>query len=151
MNRSNHALRRARERYGIKISAKNLDEITALISKGKAHHLEKRGRLDVYAVSYNGDVFIAAYGRKEKRVLTFMPYVKYIKDIERLGLIAKVNVYSICNKCGADVRYSINGTLTSVARNGKTTELKKGIKWGECHLCLGMLIVHGVKKSIASN
>lgn len=148
MNRSNHALRRARERYGVKITARDLDAISATIAAGDAHLLQRRGRTTVYAVNHSGTLFIAAYRRTEKRVLTFLPYAKHMDDIVRLGLLFKVTIYLRCRGCETDVSYAVRG---SVSANGTTRTFRRGQKAGECFLCGNALVVQGVKKSLTED
>jgi hypothetical protein len=144
MNRSNHALRRARERYGVKLQGKELDEISAKIAKGDAHRLNRTGDTIVYAVFHGDHLLVAAYKRKEKRVLTFLFPAKYIGEIIRLGLTSRVTVALKCKRCNSDVTYDVDAQLVG-ATTATGQKLSPGKKLGDCHLCGGRLVTQRIK------
>lgn len=69
-----HAITRARQRYDIVLSWRDIDEINQLI-QGRGARLIGRlnSRKTKWAVDYRGKCFIAVYDTKHSCVATFLP------------------------------------------------------------------------------
>ena len=145
MRRSNHALRRVRERYGLKMTSKELDELSSTISKGNAPLLDKKGPTRVYAVSFKGTILAAVYDQKAKRILTFYRRAKYMDRIKNLGFVTKVCVYMLCRRCESIVQYTISGKLVAFGRESDGVAPSKGKAGGDCYACGGKLRITDVK------
>lgn len=69
-----HAITRARQRYDIVLSWKDIDEINRLIQNQGARFVERLSlRKTKWAVDYRGKCFIAVYDTKHHCVATFLP------------------------------------------------------------------------------
>ena len=70
-----HSIRRAQERYQVRLSENQLCEISAIILSGKAvlkkHSYKKR---DIYKVSYYSRNFVIVFDRLQELPVTFLPH-----------------------------------------------------------------------------
>ncbi len=66
-----HARRRARTRYGVDLTDRDLDEMISEIQAGQAEHVEKQSnRVSVFIVR---DKFKVVYDKVRKSIATFLP------------------------------------------------------------------------------
>ena len=79
-----HAIRRAQERYQVRLSENQLCEISAIILAGKAtlkkHSYKKR---DIYKVSYNSRNFVIVFDYNQELPVTFLPH-KCLREMQKL-------------------------------------------------------------------
>jgi hypothetical protein len=76
-----HCLKRAEERYGIKLSNGDRKKLTLLIEKGDCNFLGKGApHRKIYGVSYKGIRFKIVYDHYDRRIITFLPNGKSKND-----------------------------------------------------------------------
>lgn len=74
-NQGFHALKRARERYGLQLTHKDLRNIVRKIQAGKSTCIQKRSlRETTHALSYQGTPIVVGYDKVRQTICTFLPY-----------------------------------------------------------------------------
>lgn len=68
-----HAMRRAKERYGIEYTQELKKDFIHQIQTSQAVHVEKKsGRVSTFLVNYQGKVLKVVYDNKRKEIVTFL-------------------------------------------------------------------------------
>ena len=81
-----HSIRRAKERYGTKVSRRILLEIVDKIQSGKSSFVSRASiRVTKHIVEYEGVVYLVAYDTKRKMVCSFLPRPEPSDEGQRLG------------------------------------------------------------------
>ena len=73
VNASKHAIRRAKERYGLKLNQADLEEITRIIKSGNAEKLgvvQNKGT--VFRVHYRDTEMVVAFTKRHSLIRTFL-------------------------------------------------------------------------------
>jgi len=73
-----HAIRRAKERYGVDLEKADLDSIVELIWCNKSHMKERLStRFSKHELEYKKELFLVVYDRELGVIKTFLPYFKH--------------------------------------------------------------------------
>lgn len=80
----NHSVRRAKERYGLDLSASDIDDIVVEIQAQKAKFIARQSnRLTVFQVVIGSTVCNVVYDSNRKTIVTFLPPGAPVYDRDR--------------------------------------------------------------------
>jgi hypothetical protein len=82
-----HSCRRARERYGLRLSQNDLAFIKRIIVSGNSALIERQGKhKSLYCVIFHGVNLYPVYNRQREEIITFLPddHRAVIKYYERI-------------------------------------------------------------------
>lgn len=93
-----HAIKRARQRFGLELKEHHIFEIVKMIQRGEGVYLHKQSdRISHWILNYSGRDMIAVYDKNRGMVVTFLTLEMY--DPAR---------YTFCNSSRLDIAFKID-------------------------------------------